>query len=381
MKFTRYYGRTKEEYDACKLKINDANRALVAITSSIVLLTFCLLNIAVLEVQQLWKFRTLYVTSSFCMIVMLLAIRVIPFLIKRPTIQVYLLMQVILLFAIWCAVVIPDEKATVFPVLLVLTPLLFVDNIVRMSIFLIIQVCLYSGIVYCLKTPEEAMWDIVTAISFGIIAVVVHYFVNERIVRCFVLEHNMKLTLKAYEEAQEELKQKAQIDALTGLLNRDAFIEKAKEYFASIESRPSSTILGILDIDEFKEINDQFGHQAGDHVITSVAEVMIRELRSNDIIGRLGGDEFILLLPDVNADKECAIKIMHRILDAIQRVQIADGVFVTASIGLTMLKPGEYDFKRSYYEADMALYRSKELGKNQCSFYEEQLKKDYCASF
>ncbi|MDO5521285.1 MAG: GGDEF domain-containing protein [bacterium] len=371
MKFTKYYGRTEQEYYACKEKIDDANRALVAITTSIVILIFCILNIAVLEVQQVNEFRLLYVVSSFFMVALLISIRLIPFIKQQASLQVYLMMLIVLSFAIWCAVIIPDEKATVFPVLLVLTPLLFVDNIIRMSTFLTVQVVIYSGFVYLLKVPEEAKWDVVTACCFGLIAIVVHYFVNERIVRCYVLEYNMKLTLQAYEEIQEKLKKKAEIDALTGLYNRDAFIEKADVFFKQRTSESSAAILGILDIDKFKEINDHFGHQQGDRVIAKVAEVLIRELRSNDIIGRLGGDEFILVLADVAHNKDCAVRIMQRILHAIEGIEIEHEVNVTASIGLTLVTPGKQDFKQSYYEADMALYRSKELGKNRCSFYEE----------
>ncbi|MTV48194.1 diguanylate cyclase [Heliobacillus mobilis] len=169
-----------------------------------------------------------------------------------------------------------------------------------------------------------------------------------------------------YMDMVEELNHLASRDALTGVYNRRCFVElskleleKSKRY-----SRPLSMI--ILDLDFFKRINDNYGHQAGDAVLQSVADICRYSIRSNDILGRYGGEEFIIFLPETSLE-DCHM-ISHRILSNIAETEIFhEGEYIkfTASIGITGVNSvtvENLDYFLKY--ADKALYQAKAEGRN-----------------
>ncbi|MBM7867468.1 diguanylate cyclase [Heliobacterium gestii] len=169
-----------------------------------------------------------------------------------------------------------------------------------------------------------------------------------------------------YMDLVEELNYLASKDALTGVFNRRYFVElgsleleKSKRY-----RRPLSLI--ILDLDYFKQINDNYGHQAGDAVLQAVASICRSSLRLTDILGRYGGEEFVILLPETSLD-ECRM-ISNRILDNIAEAEtVYEGkeITVTASLGVTgvdCVTVESLDYFLKY--ADEALYRAKSEGRN-----------------
>ncbi len=164
----------------------------------------------------------------------------------------------------------------------------------------------------------------------------------------------------------EELQKKAEIDPLTGLLNRRAFDSKINEIIKNEEFYPISLI--FVDIDDFKQINDTYGHVIGDEVLRFIAKKLKDNSKNQDIIVRFGGEEFILLLP--NTPLENAVKFANRLKDIISSKilvlknsgkQIGK---ITASFGVSQYKKNEpiTDF---IDRADKALYFSKAHGKNQ----------------
>ncbi len=162
----------------------------------------------------------------------------------------------------------------------------------------------------------------------------------------------------------DEVKYLASIDSLTGVNNRRRFFEMAEnEVNDSIhESRILS--IGILDIDHFKRINDTAGHLVGDQVLKMVAQRCVNSLRSSDIIGRFGGEEFVVLLP--GADLGRTYEIFHRIRRAIadEPIQVNGHSFtVTVSAGVTSLNAGE-SLEKLVEKADTALLRAKKHGRN-----------------
>lgn len=165
----------------------------------------------------------------------------------------------------------------------------------------------------------------------------------------------------------EKLEKQASKDILTNLYNRRFFYEssaKAIEY-AKRNSRLLSII--ILDIDHFKHVNDTYGHAAGDDVLKALASTMQHLQRKSDIIARIGGEEFTVLLPDTS--REQAIEIAQRLRETIEKVQVQlkDGSFLqfTVSLGASSIRTDrENDIEPALLRADRALYRAKKSGRN-----------------
>ena len=124
----------------------------------------------------------------------------------------------------------------------------------------------------------------------------------------------------------------------------------------------------ILDIDHFKNINDSYGHQYGDEVLKSVAAVLKETFRSDDIKGRLGGDEMVVLMKYVSSKQLVTekLKLIARRLSEIEK----DGKPLTVSIGVSFFREHGNNYQELYKTADIALYRVKERGRNGYTFYE-----------
>lgn len=166
---------------------------------------------------------------------------------------------------------------------------------------------------------------------------------------------------------ERELQRLATTDVLTGMANRRSFLEVAEATFQRArESHAPLTVL-MLDLDHFKTINDRFGHLEGDRVLAEFAQATKHQLRASDTVGRLGGEEFGLLLPHT-LPAECA-DIATRILEAIRALELTDSngqhYGVTTSMGLGTLSPGDRSLHDLLDHADQALYLAKRRGRNQ----------------
>ncbi len=175
--------------------------------------------------------------------------------------------------------------------------------------------------------------------------------------------------ITARRHAAEELQDLADHDWLTGLLNRRRFTEELQRELKRLARRPDRTAaLLILDVDRFKDVNDSLGHRAGDEVLRSVAETLLRRLRASDVVSRIGGDEFAALVVDLNDDDE-ARTIADDIADAIRSQTILTPVGttdITVSIGVVALgahHAGHED--QALITADNAMYQAKRNGRNQ----------------
>jgi diguanylate cyclase len=162
----------------------------------------------------------------------------------------------------------------------------------------------------------------------------------------------------------EEQRQKALIDTLTGLPNRAAWNERLEHEIDQLQKKRYSLLMGILDLDHFKRINDGYGHLAGDKVLKIIAGQLKRRLRPSDFMARFGGEEFVFLLPHTSmAD---GLELLERLRTTIEQCPFhfkGEPVTITVSMGITLFKPGERSdlvLKR----ADQALYRAKDEGRN-----------------
>lgn len=176
--------------------------------------------------------------------------------------------------------------------------------------------------------------------------------------------HRMRQTNKKLAEAMEQLDEIAGTDELTGILNRRRFFEESRLRLACNESYQPSALC-MIDLDHFKKINDQYGHQAGDLVLERFCQIAEECLRSSDLFGRYGGEEFLLLLPQTN--QESGVRIAERIREAFEQFpfdSIKPGLRLSASIGVTLHRWGE-EVEETLSRADQALYKAKSSGRNQ----------------
>jgi diguanylate cyclase (GGDEF)-like protein/PAS domain S-box-containing protein len=162
----------------------------------------------------------------------------------------------------------------------------------------------------------------------------------------------------------ERVKELASLDGLTGIFNRRHFFELSEAELDRARRHDSPVSLILFDLDHFKEINDTYGHQCGDEVLRAVAEAGNDRLRSFDLFGRYGGEEFAVLLPEV--DPEGALAIAERLRRGIAAVENdLGGIGVTASFGVaSMLSTGSLAFDDLLRLADEALYRAKQRGRD-----------------
>ena len=181
-----------------------------------------------------------------------------------------------------------------------------------------------------------------------------------------LLPISLAFVLVALVKERSELRQRnvAEIDALTGLANRRGFLQDADRLVQVHVSRGHSIAVFLLDLDHFKSINDKFGHAVGDHVLALFGSVARENLRTTDTIGRIGGEEFAVVL---NADRESALVLAERIraaFEAAARVVEGHTLSGTLSVGIAITQDRHVDLPILLQEADQALYRAKSLGRN-----------------
>lgn len=181
----------------------------------------------------------------------------------------------------------------------------------------------------------------------------------------FTISIAFLLLAMAKERAEQQHKTAALIDQLTGISNRRGFLADCERLCRArlVGATPSAVLL--LDLDHFKSINDRFGHAAGDAVLQKFAQSVTSMIRPTDLFGRLGGEEFAMVL--VNVGGERAVAVAERIRLAFQQAcAVTEGQFVqaTVSIGVAPCTVPKFDIMALLSQADRALYRAKNLGRN-----------------
>ena len=171
---------------------------------------------------------------------------------------------------------------------------------------------------------------------------------------------NLKLRQAIY-----KLKRLSREDALTGLLNRRMILERATGEWARWRRYVSAFSLMIIDADDFKAINDRYGHLAGDQVLKLIAHTIKRSIRTVDLVGRLGGEEFVVVMPETSA--EGALAASQNIMSNIRQSPMRTDDFsipVTVSIGIATVSLDDKNFDSVLQRADVALYAAKRQGKD-----------------
>ncbi len=172
-------------------------------------------------------------------------------------------------------------------------------------------------------------------------------------------------------EANERLLILATTDSLTGLSNRRHFLEKLSEEISRAQRYGRPCAVAMVDADHFKSVNDTYGHEVGDRVLKQLSKLMSDEIRDVDCVGRLGGEEFAILLPETNVEggKIFCERLLQRIRDA--EIDLGETILrYTVSVGLTEVCKGELKTDVILNRADEALYVAKESGRDRVAIHE-----------
>ena len=174
---------------------------------------------------------------------------------------------------------------------------------------------------------------------------------------------------------EQELRHRALHDHLTGLPNRGLFLERLAGALVRLDRHPGSIAVLFVDTDDFKLVNDSLGHAAGDRVVNSVAERIVGVLRQSDAVARFGGDEFVVLCEDTDADR--AVRVAERIRQALATPIDLPGrpVVVTASVGIAVTADGTLTADDLLAQADTAMYVAKQAGKDRSATFDHHMRR------
>jgi len=169
----------------------------------------------------------------------------------------------------------------------------------------------------------------------------------------------------------QQLKAAARLDAKTGLLNATAWQREADSEIARAQRLGASLAVLLADVDHFKKVNDTHGHLVGDDVLRALAAELRRQVRESDLVGRFGGEEFVILLPGSQPEEACRIAERLRHGASSVKVPVADtAVSVTISIGVAVFARHGRDLFELLAAADLALYRAKNTGRDRVCLYD-----------
>lgn len=201
---------------------------------------------------------------------------------------------------------------------------------------------------------HEETWDIISFIRF--------FFASLSLVAVIYITEN------SFEKISHKLKKLTNVDPLTNAYNRRKIDEIINFKFTDYERYKTKLCIAILDIDDFKKINDEYGHAAGDEVLKEVVKILKESSRKSDIVGRWGGEEFILIMQ--NIDLQDSVAHLNRLKDNISSHKFSIDTQVTCSIGVCKADAQRDTIDKLFRCADNSLYDAKNNGKNRTSFTE-----------
>jgi len=179
--------------------------------------------------------------------------------------------------------------------------------------------------------------------------------------------------ISEHKESQAHIQRLAHYDSLTGLPNRSLLADRVAQAISRVERNSESLALVFLDLDRFKNVNDSLGHRIGDELLIQVAARLLVTLREEDTVSRLGGDEFILVLPDTSADG--AAHVAEKVLIALAQPYMIEQheLTITPSLGIAMFPSDGATYEALSMCADVAMYRAKQSGRNTFRFFTREM--------
>ncbi len=219
-----------------------------------------------------------------------------------------------------------------------------------------------DGFLFEVETgPDERILQATIALA-GLVILAVSLIAH----RFYRLNRTLEREIQSRQRLEAELWTLASTDELTGLANRRHFIDRAAEAFATARRDGSALALVMIDLDYFKSINDTLGHAGGDWVLRAVAEALGAELRGTDLAGRLGGEEFGVIMPGLDETPAAAAaeRLRQRVTTILPPFPGGERLAISASIGLAQAGPADRNIYALLARGDQALYAAKAQGRN-----------------
>ena len=226
----------------------------------------------------------------------------------------------------------------------------------------------FDSIYIIILTAKSEKKYIVEGLNAGANDYIVKPYDNDELKARINVGKRMVEIQSELENAKSALIHEAMHDSLTGIFNRKAILDLLKKELSRTSRTNGVLGLGMCDLDHFKRINDKYGHQTGDEVLKGFTQIVNENLRDYDLIGRYGGEEFLIVLPSCGDSKE--IMDFNRICKVVADSQIktrSGDISITVSIGVTQSN-GNESLDEILTKADNALYKAKDRGRN-CIFF------------
>ncbi|WP_213994668.1 diguanylate cyclase [Arsukibacterium sp.] len=214
-------------------------------------------------------------------------------------------------------------------------------------------------------TLSVAISSFAIALLVNILALMDHVMVYQFAIVVIGANALFGLAVPTLMASNNQLRLVASTDSLTRVASRDYLQQRAELEISRSLQQGEQLCLMVFDIDHFKQINDKYGHSTGDQVLLQACQQAQQIIRPIDVIGRYGGDEFVVILP--NTAKEAVVAIGNRIIERLQQIELAQQLTVSASFGVAALQPGD-SFRSLFERADAALYRAKQQGRSQVAW-------------
>lgn len=341
----------KEKYERVEEEIQKRNSDFLIMTSFIAFFVFIALTILsfILNVPTLTENRNLYIVLAIIIFIMIIISNTVAK--KHP--KIILFLCYISLFILFCYGIVlgtyiqADANSVTFCVLLFLLPLVFIDKTYRMNILLTLVTLIFCICAYIFKEEKLAHIDIGNALSFFFVSLTISSTLTNAKINDII--------------AKETFEKERDVDSLTTLYNKEATIKKITKY---LDNKNTGGALVMLDIDDFKGLNDTCGHYCGDTILKILGQNIKETFTNQDILGRFGGDEFVLFIKNINSKKEIEEKIIE-LFEKNNKTMINPKTKKSINISVGIIISSSCNtYEELFKEADKALYDVKNHGKN-----------------
>ena len=349
-----YCGIEKEEYNALKKDAYVSNFLVWRVLHFLMAAVFGLLFIGSLRYELMKANNLLYLLSFLYSVIAI----VLFYILKKDSIiaqlLIYLSISLLFLFGCILSLLRPDSQAVSFIAFLLVTPMFMIDK----PFFMAFELSAASAVflIWTKSVKPYGVWqiDCANVIAFTVIGIFLNVIANSIRIKEFVLTREINI--------------QKDTDELTQLKNKGALTREINGFLADEAS--DRGILFMLDIDRFKAINDTYGHDTGDDVIRQMGSYLGGKFTDGEIVGRFGGDEFIIFIPNCN-EADTADRIAGDIVKGIpESVVLPDGnQKVNLSVGVAIYNGQEKNYSEIFKKADTALYKAKaDPDKRYCIF-------------
>ena len=349
-----YCGIEKEEYNALKIDAYVSNFLVWRVLHFLMAAVFGLLFIGSLRYELMKANNLLYLLSFLYSVIAI----VLFYILKKDSIiaqlLIYLSISLLFLFGCILSLLRSDSQAVSFIAFLLVTPMFMIDK----PFFMAFELSAASAVflIWTKSVKPYGVWqiDCANVIAFTVIGIFLNVIANSIRIKEFVLTREINI--------------QKDTDELTQLKNKGALTREINGFLADEAS--DRGILFMLDIDRFKAINDTYGHDTGDDVIRQMGSYLGGKFTDGEIVGRFGGDEFIIFIPNCN-EADTADRIAGDIVKGIpESVVLPDGnQKVNLSVGVAIYNGQEKNYSEIFKKADTALYKAKaDPDKRYCIF-------------